>query len=417
MQKTTISLEFAANHLNQICHNTPDFYSLDKGQRQFIEVLKEAISQYLGKAECLTSQLVKHERSSSQNLIPHLGMEFNNPVQFMLGNLAYLSEYIQDLFKLLRFSVKYYSPIVPEIKQYAEAIKLEFIVEDLPKVINSLEREANRISKLILRLHRFGTRTMALHKRLDSIVLILQPQQNATENPTDIQVIKEYGSVPELRGDFAWLTLVLINVLILAIHTLEESTASKLEARAKKSDLQPIDAILKPTLRICTQVDEKNQIVIRIGDYRIQLSLDSEQRLHAEAEPAITWGNGYGLYRYHGVTLPEKYGKLPPREWQAQWILSENNAELRRVLIQGIGYARICTELQATELDSWAEYSLLKIDQIIDVDREAIYLLKMTCPSTGLIHALRVPPNMQSAREAIAWVNWGVDPLEFSVQT
>jgi hypothetical protein len=145
--------------------------------------------------------------------------------------------------------------------------------------------------------------------------------------------------------------------------------------------------------------------------------MDSEQRLHAEAEPAITWGKGYGLYCYHGVTLPEKYGKLPPREWQAQWILSENNAELRRVLIQGIGYARICTELQAIELDSWAEYSLLKIDQIIDIDRQAIYLLKMTCPSTGFIHALRVPPNMPSAREAITWVNWGVDPLEFSVQT
>jgi hypothetical protein len=106
----------------------------------------------------------------------------------------------------------------------------------------------------------------------------------------------------------------LINVLILAIHTLEESIASKFEARDKKSDLQPLDPILKPTLRICSQVDEKNQVVIRIGDYMIQLSLDSEQRLHAEAKPAITWGNGYGLYYYHGVTLPEKYGKLSPRE-------------------------------------------------------------------------------------------------------
>ena len=39
----------------------------------------------------------------------------------------------------------------------------------------------------------------------------------------------------------------------------------------------------------------------------IQLSLDSEQRVHAEAEPAITWGNGYGLYCYHGVTLPLEF--------------------------------------------------------------------------------------------------------------
>jgi len=74
------------------------------------------------------------------------------------------------------------------------------------------------------------------------------------------------------------------------------------------------------------------------------------------------------------------------------------NAELRRVLIQEIGYARIADELQADELDSRAEYTLLKIDR---ADIEPIYLLKMTCPSTEYIHALRVPPNLQSAREAI----------------
>jgi len=85
------------------------------------------------------------------------------------------------------------------------------------------------------------------------------------------------------------------------------------------------------------------------------------------------------------------------------------------VLIQGIGYARICQELQATELDTWQEYTLLKIDSNVDV--EDIYLLKMICPSTGYIHALRVPPDVESAREAITWVNWGIDPEEFSVQT
>lgn len=71
--------------------------------------------------------------------------------------------------------------------------------------------------------------------------------------------------------------------------------------------------------------------------------------------------------------------------------------------------------MQATQLDNWQEYTLLKIDN--DVDVESIYLLKMTCPSTGYIHALRVPPDINSAREAICWVNWGTDPEEFCVQT
>ncbi|MCU0544903.1 MAG: leucine-rich repeat domain-containing protein [Oscillatoriaceae cyanobacterium Prado104] len=161
-----------------------------------------------------------------------------------------------------------------------------------------------------------------------------------------------------------------------------------------------------------------------------KLSLDSQYRLHAEGESAIEFADGYKIYSYHGVTLPEKYGHIHPEMWQAQWLLEEENAELRRVLIQGIGYARICQELQATELDCWQEYALLRIDADIDgfnpedfedddgvPEKEPIHLLKMTCPSTGFIHALRVPPDIASAREAIRWVNWDIEPEEFSVQT
>ncbi|HAZ47040.1 MAG TPA: hypothetical protein DDW76_28605 [Cyanobacteria bacterium UBA11369] len=152
-----------------------------------------------------------------------------------------------------------------------------------------------------------------------------------------------------------------------------------------------------------------------VCDRPIELSFDNRGLLHAEGKPAIQFADGYSVYAYHGVRLPGKYGSIPPKQWRGKWLLKERNAELRRVLIQGIGYARICQELQATELDTWQEYTLLKIDSNLDV--EDIYLLKMTCPSTGYIHALRVPPDVQSAREAIAWVNWGIDPEEFAVQT
>lgn len=126
------------------------------------------------------------------------------------------------------------------------------------------------------------------------------------------------------------------------------------------------------------------------------------------------------MYANSGVLLPEKYGTIPTSEWKSQWLLSERNAELRRILIQAIGYNRICEELGAVELDSWQEYSLLKIKNYIEVDEwesqdanEPMHLLKITCRSTGHIHFLRVPANIDSAREAITWVNWGVDPAIF----
>jgi internalin A len=154
--------------------------------------------------------------------------------------------------------------------------------------------------------------------------------------------------------------------------------------------------------------------ICAVCDRPRHLRFDRQNRLHAEGEPAIEFADGWNFYYYHGVELPENYGKVHPNQWQSQWLLTEENAELRRVLIEGIGYDRLIQELEAKQIDSWQEYELLQID---NADVEPICLLKMTCPSTGFIHALRVPPDLTSAREAIGWVNWDIDPEEFSVQT
>ena len=124
-----------------------------------------------------------------------------------------------------------------------------------------------------------------------------------------------------------------------------------------------------------------------------------------------------------GVKLPRRYWKNCG-EWKAEWLLDENNAEIRRRLIEKVGYEKICDELGAIEIDSWHEYTLLKIDnmQIVyqgwqEVGREPMMLLKMTCPSTAHIHILRVPPDMTSAEDAIVWINHGIHPSKFAVQT
>jgi leucine-rich repeat protein SHOC2 len=122
-------------------------------------------------------------------------------------------------------------------------------------------------------------------------------------------------------------------------------------------------------------------------------------------------------------------------EWKPEWLLYPfytDNAEIRRILIEQVGYEKICKELNAISLDNWREYTLIKIDGV-DVDvydfnharqedetigqEEPMVLLKMTCPSTQHIHILRVPPEMTSAEAAITWVNHGIHPDEFAVQT
>lgn len=150
-----------------------------------------------------------------------------------------------------------------------------------------------------------------------------------------------------------------------------------------------------------------------VSDRPTKIKKDNETRLHADGEMACEYRDGYGIYCYHGVNLPTKYGSAKQHDWKSEWILKEKNAELRRVLIQGIGYGKICRDLNAKLVDSWKEYELLRID---NADVEPIIMVKMVCPSTGLLHAHRVPPDMDTARNAIKWVNHGIDKEEFIVE-
>lgn len=148
-----------------------------------------------------------------------------------------------------------------------------------------------------------------------------------------------------------------------------------------------------------------------ISDKPREINVNKDYLLHKEGALALVYQDNQGLYAYEGVILPPKYGEVKPENWQGKWLLEENNAELRRVLIQGIGYDKLATELKAEKVDTWGEYTILRFNDIVDdIDKQPICLLKMTCPSTNFIHALRIPPDFTSAREAIRWINWGIDP-------
>ena len=182
--------------------------------------------------------------------------------------------------------------------------------------------------------------------------------------------------------------------------------------------------ILQNIAKYCSWIFPYQHTCI-VSNRPTSLSFDDENNLHeSNGKPAIEYADNFKVYAHHGVWLPEKYGKIPSSQWKSQWLLSEENAEIRRVLIQAIGYHRICEELGAIELDSYKEYTLLKIENYTETNSfsyqnnsEPMHLLKMTCPSTGFIHFLRTPPDITSARVAIAWVNGGIDPEEFTVQT
>lgn len=73
--------------------------------------------------------------------------------------------------------------------------------------------------------------------------------------------------------------------------------------------------------------------VCLVCDRPTKLSLDNQDRLHGEGEPALLFADGYSIYANHGTILPEKYGRVLPQNWQIDWLHQEPNLVIKESLI------------------------------------------------------------------------------------
>ncbi|GEM_PF-3145471 len=139
---------------------------------------------------------------------------------------------------------------------------------------------------------------------------------------------------------------------------------------------------------------------------------DQRGRLHREDGPAIDWGNGRGEYYWHGVGMPAKIF-THPESIEVKDIISEKNIEVRRVMIERFGWARILEEMNPElidkDFDFGGERQLLRI---YGADDEPLMLVKVVCPSTGNEYILRVPPDTESCEAAISWT-YGMTKEEY----
>lgn len=101
------------------------------------------------------------------------------------------------------------------------------------------------------------------------------------------------------------------------------------------------------------------------------ISLDSQNRFHAEGTPAIQFNDGFSIYAYRNVRLPANYGRFHPSQWQAKWLLEGHDADITKVLVEGIGYPRIRQEIQSIELNALDKYELLRTN--LDIKIESTY--------------------------------------------
>src|SRR5262249_21740551 len=109
---------------------------------------------------------------------------------------------------------------------------------------------------------------------------------------------------------------------------------------------------------------------------------------------------------WRGVAIDARIA-FHPETLSAHEILTEPNAERRRIMVERVGYERLFDECNPTvvdrDRDAGGERLLMRIDLPMDLDNHLL-CVAVHCPSTGRKYVLRVPPGTATCRHASAWL-------------
>ncbi len=267
------------------------------------------LNQILHELQQTQSQLIQTEKMSSLGqLVAGIAHEINNPVNFIYGNLTHANTYTHDLIELVQLYQQVY-PNPPEvIQEQAETIDLEFLTEDLPKLLSSMRVGADRIRQIVLSLRNFSRideaemKPVNLHDGLESTLLILQNRFKARAEHCSIEIVKAYGDLPLVECYAGQINQVFMNIINNAIDALEtyQQTRPATEAVANPS-----------RITIMTKQMSRDRVAIVISDNGPGMGESVRSRLF---DPFFTTkpvgqGTGLGLSISYQIVV-EKHGGL-----------------------------------------------------------------------------------------------------------
>ncbi|TAF08208.1 MAG: PAS domain S-box protein [Nostocales cyanobacterium] len=254
------------------------------------------------------SQLIHSEKMSSLGqLVAGVAHEINNPINFIYGNLIHAHKNLQDLLNLLSLYQKNYPDPVPDICEQTQLIELEFLQEDLPKLICSMQLGAERICQIVDSLRTFSRLDQAalkfvdIHESIDSTLMILEHRLNPQTHLPKIKLIKKYDNLPLVECYAGHLNQVFMNILVNAIDALEGTGSQDF-----------LSEIPNPEISITTKMPNPQEIIICIADNGQGMSEEIRQRIF---DPFYTTkpvgkGTGLGLSISHQIVTEQHRGSL-----------------------------------------------------------------------------------------------------------
>ncbi|BAT56031.1 two-component sensor histidine kinase [Nostoc sp. NIES-3756] len=263
----------------------------------------EKLTQTLYQLQQAQSQLVQHEKMSSLGqLVAGVAHEINNPVNFIHGNISHAKEYIQDILQLLNLYQEHYPHADQEIQDFTEEIDIDFIIDDLQKILTSMNMGTNRIREIVLSLRNFSRldeaekKLVDIHEGIENTLLILHHRWKNSGIGLGISIIKEYSEIPLIDCYPGQLNQVFMNIITNAIDALEESVVHGKIAH-------------NPQIHIHTELLDSKFASIRIADNGVGMTEEIRNRLF---DPFFTTkpvgkGTGLGLSISYQIIV-EKHG-------------------------------------------------------------------------------------------------------------
>jgi signal transduction histidine kinase len=242
--------------------------------------------------------------SSLGQLVAGVAHEINNPVNFIYGNLAHARSYTDDLLNLVTlFQARHPNPD-DELLDEMEAMDLDFVKTDLPKLLNSMKVGAERIQGIVSSLRTFSRmdeaemKAVNIHDGIESTLLILQNRLKGKSDRAEIQIIRNYGSLPKVECYAGQLNQVFMNILSNAVDALEE---------VRLGGDRPT-----PTIRIKTHLTGTDQVTIQIQDNGPGIPPDVLPRLFDPffTTKPIGQGTGMGLSISYQIVTEKHSGTL-----------------------------------------------------------------------------------------------------------